>query len=207
MIGVIITLSAFCIILMYCLCKQDDKNSALAAENGLLRGRIATMQEGAIIQDQSVVLNQPLSVEDIEAAIRYAGYDTETSNGFVSFKAEEKLFDIDITRLPAIGIICDFTIDGNKWDIELMKKAAHLMSDEIMMVKAIFIENKEETILRFLIVCMDHNYISFRDNLKRYIGIINDGDKVLKEKYHNLEEEQNHPSLSETALLPFRYGA
>ena len=47
MIGVIIALSIFCIVLLLLLGKQDDKNTALAAENVLLKGRMENMREAA----------------------------------------------------------------------------------------------------------------------------------------------------------------
>ena len=117
------------------------------------------------------------------------------------------MIDIDIRRLRALGIICDYTINCNKWDIDLMKQAAHLMADELIMIKALFINNEDNTILRFLVVAMDRNYISFRENLKRYISILSEGDTVLKEKYHSLEDETRGPVVWAKQLTSFRYDA
>jgi hypothetical protein len=61
--------------------------------------------------------------------------------------------------------------------------------------------------LRFLIVAMDRNYISFRDNLQRYINILSEGDKALREKYHNLEAETSGPVVWAKQLTSFRYEA
>jgi hypothetical protein len=207
MLAIIISLSVLCILLSLVIYCQDEKNVSLAAENGLMKGRMASINEGTSIQDQSAVLNQPLTAEDVEAAVRYAGFIPDTTDNLISFKVEGKTFDIDISRLPAIGIVCDYLVDKDEWDVDLMGEAAHLMMDSLIMVKAHVIEGREVTILRSVIIAMDRNYISFRDNLMQYVNILRRGKTILTEKYDNLVEEKNHPSQAATPLLTFQYGA
>ena len=82
--------------------------------------------------------------------------------------------------------------------MELLKKAAHLMSDDLIMVKAIFDEKPDGTTLRFFVAAMDRNYPGFRDNLMSYLGIISDGNRRMTEIYNKLEEEKKKPALAGT---------
>ena len=49
MLGVVICLAVFCFILLLILGCQDNKNARLAAENGLMKGRIETLQERGMV--------------------------------------------------------------------------------------------------------------------------------------------------------------
>ena len=87
--------------------------------------------------------------------------------------------------------------------MEILKKSAHLLSDEMVMVKAIFGERSDGTSLRFMIAAMDRNYASISDNLMSYLNIINDGSLRMKEIYNHLLEEKNDPSIAiKKALTP-----
>ena len=198
--GIIIALVVLCVIFMAVVAKLDTDNAELSANNSLLRRRLESTSE-QLNQDQS------LTVKDIEAAIKHCGYTPDTSNDFVSFKVDNKMIDIDITRLPALSIVCDYTIDPDKWNFDLIKQAAHLMADELIMVKAYFINNEDNAILRFIVVAMDRNFISFSDNLQLYISILSEGDKVLREKYHSLEAETSGPVILAKQLTSFPYEA
>jgi hypothetical protein len=192
-------LAVFCFILLLILGRQDDKNVKLAAENGLLKGRMETLQErGAIAGEQSTTANEPLTVDGIEAAVRHAGYVPDTSDDWVRFMVAGERFFIDTSRLPQIFISRYYSVQTSEWDMELLKKAAHLMSDDLIMVKAIFDEKPDGTTLRFFVAAMDRNYPSFRDNLMSYLGIISDGNQRMTEIYNKLEEEKKNPALAGT---------
>ena len=192
-------MAVFCFILLLILGRQDDKNVKLAAENGLMKGRMETLQErGAIAGEQSTTANEPLTVEGIEAAVRHAGYVPDTSDDWVRFMVAGERFFIDTSRLPQIFISRYYSVQTSEWDMELLKKAAHLMSDDLIMVKAIFDEKPEGTTLRFFVAAMDRNYPSFRDNLMSYLGIISDGNRRMTEIYDKLEEEKKNPALAGT---------
>lgn len=192
-------MAVFCFILLLILGRQDDKNAKLAAENGLMKGRMETLQErGAIAGDQSATADDPLTVEGIEAAVRHAGYVPDTSDDWVRFMVVGERFFIDTSRLPQIFISRNYNVQTSEWDMELLKKAAHLMSDDLIMVKAIFDEKPDGTTLRFFVAAMDRNYPSFRDNLMSYLGIISDGNRRMTEIYNKLEEEKKNPALAGT---------
>lgn len=199
MLGLVICLAVFCFILLLILGRQDEKNAKLAAENGLMKGRMETLQErGAIAGEQSAAEDEPLTVEGIEAAVRHAGYVPDTSDDWVRFMVAGERFFIDTSRLPQIFISRYYNVQTSEWDMELLKKAAHLMSDDLIMVKAIFDEKSDGTTLRFFVAAMDRNYPSFRDNLMSYLGIISDGNRRMTEIYNKLEEEKKNPALAGT---------
>ena len=199
MLGLVICLAVFCFILLLILGCQDEKNAKLAAENVLMKGRMETLQErGAIAGEQSAAADEPLTVEGIEAAVRHAGYVPDTSDDWVRFMVAGERFFIDMSRLPQIFISRYYNVQTSEWDMELLKKAAHLMSDDLIMVKAIFDEKPDGTTLRFVVAVMDRNYPSFRDNLMSYLGIISDGNRRMTEIYNKLEEEKKNPALAGT---------
>ena len=201
MLGIVICLAVFCFILLLILGRQDDKNARLAAENGLMKGRIETVQEyGMVAGAQSATTEGSLTVKGIELAVRHAGYVPDTSDNWVCFMVAGERFVIDMSRLPQISIFLHYNIQTSEWDMELLKKAAHLMSDDLIMVKAIFNEKPDGTTLGFFVVAMDRNYPSFRDNLMTYLNIISNGSRRLREIYNNLEEEKKNPALAETPL-------
>ena len=201
MLGVVICLAVFCFILLLILGSQDDKHARLAAENGLMKGRIETLQEHSMEAGaRSATAEDSLTVKGIELAVRHAGYVPDTSDNWVCFMVAGERFVIDMSRLPQISIFLHYNIQTSEWDMELLKKAAHLMSDDLIMVKAIFNEKPDGTTLGFFVVAMDRNYPSFRDNLMTYLNIISNGSRRLREIYNNLEEEKKNPALAETPL-------
>lgn len=202
MLGVVICLAVFCFILLLILGCQDNKNARLAAENGLMKGRIETLQErGMVARARSATAMDSLTVKGIELAVRHAGYVPDTSDDWVRFMVSGDRFFIYTSRLPQIFIYLDYNVQTSEWDMELLKKAAHLMSDDLIMVKAIFDEKPEGTTLRFFVAAMDGNYPSFRDNLMSYLGIISDGSRRMREIYNKLEEEKKTPALAGTTFM------
>ena len=203
MLGLVIFLAVFCFIMLLILGRQDDKNAKLAAENGLMKGQMETMQErGTIAGEQSANVNQPLTIEGVEAAVRHARYVPDTSNGVVCFMVAGERFYIDTYRLPQIFISRYFNVQTTEWDMELLKQAAHLMSDDFIMVKAIIDERQDGTILRIFVAAMDRNYPSFRDNLMSYLGIISDGNRRMTAIYNKLEEEKKNSVQTNTQFTP-----
>ena len=199
MLGLVICLAVFCFILLIILGRQDDKNTKLAAENGLMKGRMETLQErGIVAGERSAPEEELLTIDGVEAAVRHAGYVPDTSDGWVRFMVAGERFIIDTSRLPQIFVSRYYNVQTSEWDMELLKKAAHLMSDDLIMVKAIFDEKPDSTTLRFFVAAMDRNYPSFRDNLMSYLGIISDGNRRMTEIYNKLEEEKKNPALAGT---------
>ena len=191
MLGLTVTLGVACLILIAMLSTQDNKNAKLTAENSLMKGRMGALQE-LRLTGQHEIQNEPLSIEGIEASVRHAGYVPESNDNWVRFMVAGEAFFIDTARLPKIFISRFYSVQTSDWDMDLLKKAAHIMSDEIIMVKAIFNERPNDTELRFFVAAMDRNYTSFRDNLMEYIGIIHDGNRRMIEIYDRLVEQRDN---------------
>lgn len=86
--------------------------------------------------------------------------------------------------------------------MDLLKHAAHLMSDELIMVKATFDEDKDGTGLRFFVAALDANNASFQENLTRYIGIIEDGRQKMHQIYEQLVKEKRDAALTVHPFMP-----
>jgi hypothetical protein len=179
---------------------QDNKNTKLSVENGLMKGRMEAMQE-KIANKESVSLDGTLTPDGIADAIRYAGYVPDVKENWIRFMVAGEPFYVETGRLPAVFVIRQYSVDKDEWEIDLLKQAAHLMSDELMMVKAIFDDNKDETGLRFLVASLDANNASFQQNLTRYIGLIDDGRRKMNELYEELVKEKGDAALTVNPFL------
>lgn len=206
MIGIIITLSVFCIILLLILGNQDDKNASLAAENGLLKGRLENIRDNMMENsDTSAAPLAKLTMSDIIDAIRYVGYVPEIRDYSVMFMAGEDPIIVEADRLPLFFVSRYYTVQTTEWDVSILKKAAHLMSDDVVMVKAFIDERPERTTIRFYVSAMDRNYHSFRESLINYIAILADANRRILELYEQLQAEHTHSEISTIALQPTNF--
>ena len=200
MIAIILALALVCALLAYLLIVGDKKNSKLVAENSQMKGRMEVMQENAAQQEP--VEERPLTVDEIMEAVRFAGYVPEKHDTWVRFMVSGEPFLIDTERLPQFFVVRDFGVDTKEWEMDLLKHAAHLMSDDLIMIKAIFCEDAQSCELRFFVAAMDRNYASFRDNLTRYLGLIQEGQGRMNEIYQNLVKEKRDAALAINPVLP-----
>lgn len=76
------------------------------------------------------------------------------------------------------------------------------MSDDLIMVKAIFYEDAQRCDLRFFVTAMDRNYSSLRDNLTRYIGLLYEGKNRMNEIYENLVKEKRDVAVTINPFMP-----
>ena len=201
MLGIIIVLSIVCVLLITKVSVQDNRNAKLTAENGLMKGRMEAMQE-RLAERESVSPDEPLTSEGIADAIRHAGYVPDVMENWIRFMIAGEPFYVETGRLPAVFVIRQYSVDKKEWEMDLLKQAAHLMSDELMMIKAIFDEDKDETGLRFLVASLDANNASFQQNLTRYIGLIDDGRRKMNEFYEGLVKEKRDAALTVNPFLP-----
>ena len=104
--------------------------------------------------------------------------------------------------MPQIFVVRDFGVDTKEWEMDLLKHAAHLMSDDLITVKAIFYEDAQRCDLRFFVAAMDRNYASLRENLPRYINLIHEGRNRMSEIYDNLVKEKRDAALAINPVLP-----
>ena len=87
--------------------------------------------------------------------------------------------------------------------MDLLKHAAHLMSDRLIMGKALFFDDEDGKLdLRFMLTAMDRSYHSFRENLVPYLGIIEDGRARMNEIYEDLVKEKRDAALTVGPVPP-----
>lgn len=201
MLALTVILGVICILLLVMLSFQDRKNTNLTVENGLLKGRMESMQE-RIAEKDAVAPKERLTANGIEEAIRHAGYVPDRSENWIRFMVSGEPFYVETDRLPSVFVLRQFGVDSKEWEMDLLKQAAHLMSDELIMVKATFDEDKDGIGLRFFVAALDANNASFQENLTKYINIIDDGRRKMNEIYEGLVQEKRDAALTLNPFLP-----
>lgn len=199
MLALTVILGVICILLLVMQSFQDRKNTNLTVENGLLKGRMESMQE-RIAEKDAVAPKERLTANGIEEAIRHAGYVPDRSENWIRFMVSGEPLYVETDRLPSVFVLRQFGVDSKEWEMDLLKQAAHLMSDELIMVKATFDEDKDGIGLRFFVAALDANNASFQENLTKYINIIDDGRRKMNEIYEGLVQEKRDAALT---LNPF----
>ena len=184
MIGTIITLGIFCLVFGIMIAIQDQKNADLIADNARLKGRMESMGQTAPEKDSDG--EKALTLEGIADAVRHTGFTPVIKDDCVDFKVGEERFFIDASRLPALFVSVIYTVDKEEWNLDILQRAAHLMSDELIMVKATFQDSEERTTLRFFIAALDRTATSLKYNLKYYLNIIDDANRRLNDLYKEL---------------------
>lgn len=201
MLALTIILGVVCALLLVMLSIQDNKNTKLTVENSLMKGRMESMQERMAEKD-AVAPKERLTADGIEEAIRHAGYVPDRSENWIRFMVSGEPFYVETGRLPAVFVLRQYGVDPKEWEMDLLKQAAHLMSDELIMVKATFDEDKDGTGLRFFVAALDANNASFQENLTKYISIIDDGRSKMNEIYEGLVKEKRDAALTLNPFLP-----
>ena len=143
---------------------------------------------------------QPLTVDKIADAIRMEGYFPEKEGNLVSFKAQGEGYYVDTDRLPMFFLVKWYNVDPTAWDMDILRAAAHKMSDDLVMVKAGVSE--DDRTLNFFIAAQDRNYESFRANLVYYLHILNDGQQKLVQEYNRMLEEKKDAVLPDNPAAP-----
>ena len=188
------------VVLSVLLWDRHSENKKLASEmkqqketNMELLKRIPVTGEGKPIME-------PLTVEKIADAIRFEGYFPETDDDCVRFKVQGENYLVDASRLPLLFVVKGYSVDPNDWEMDIFRDAAHNMSDRLVMVKATFSDDDKN--LRFFVAARDRNSESFRANLTSYLGIIEDGQRVMNEEYNRMVEEKRNAALKAHPMAP-----
>jgi len=201
MLIAVIFFAAISAVMLFLLLREDKKNDKLIEENGWLNAKIGTLNE-QLGKSTLPVENESLTAEGVMDAVRFAGYVPEKDETWIRFMISGEPYLIDTERLPQIFVVRDFGVDTKEWEMDLLKHAAHLMSDDLIMVKAIFYEDAQRCDLRFFVAAMDRNYASLRENLPRYINLIHEGRNRMSEIYDNLVKEKRDAALAINPVLP-----
>lgn len=143
---------------------------------------------------------QPLTIEKIAEAIRMEGYFPEIVGDAVSFKVQGEGYYVDTGRFPMFFIAKSFSVDPTAMEMDLLKDAAHRMSDDLVMVKTTISE--DDKALNFFVAALDRNFESFRANFAFYLSLLMDGQRKMSEEYNRLLEEKQGSALSDDSSGP-----
>lgn len=196
MIALTIFLAAACIVLLAMLSCQNRRNATLSSENGLMKLRMETLGEKLSQRDPQG--EDPLTADGMMKAVRHLGYLPDRLEDSIRFMVSGDVFHIVTERIPQVFIFKDFAVDSGEYDIQLMKYAAHLLSDELFMVKATIedVDDKPDLFnLHFFVAATERTYSSFRENLPVYISLIDESAYRLNEIYKDLIEKKKAASI------------
>ena len=184
MVIAIISIVAAVLLALYVSKSQDYK--ALERDNKWLKEQREQTPEPVAVDD---VDNHPLDKETAMEAIRYNGYVPEADGHWITFMAQGEHYAIDADRFPVMVMMKHYNLDHKEWDMDLMHKAAHQVSDDIIMGKVLFTGEEEDGIM-FQITAIENKYGHFKDCLTRYISIIDESQSRMSQLYNDMDAKQ-----------------
>lgn len=184
MVIAIISIVAAVLLALYVSKSQDYK--ALERDNKWLKEQREQTPEPVAVDD---VDNHPLDKESAMEAIRYNGYVPEADGHWITFMAQGEHYAIDADRFPVMVMMKHYNLDHKEYDMDLMHKAAHQVSDDIIMGKVLFTGEEEDGIM-FQITAIENKYGHFKDCLTRYISIIDESQSRMSQLYNEMDAKQ-----------------
>uniref|UniRef100_UPI004025138A hypothetical protein n=1 Tax=Candidatus Cryptobacteroides bacterium TaxID=3085639 RepID=UPI004025138A len=176
----IISIVAAVLLAMYVVKSRDYKQQE--RDNRWLDGQHENMQAPVAVDD---VDSHQLDKETAMEAIRYNGYVPDADNRWIIFTVRGEQYAIDSGRFPVMVLMRHYSLDHNDWDMDLMHKAAHQVSDELIMCKVLFCGEDEDGIV-FQLSAIEDKYGHFKDCLTRYISIIEESYARMSEIYNEM---------------------
>lgn len=132
-----------------------------------------------------------ITLESVESVISELGLKPVRGEDWVEFTlTEAPHYSIIIDQLPMVFVSRSYNVDPADWDMELFKQAAHRLSDELAMVKAIVDEKPGSITLRFLVAAIERTTSSLKSNLMTYVELIKQGGSRLTDVYHFLKKQK-----------------
>lgn len=188
----IVAFIAIVFILLYM--KENEKCEDLKYENDKLKKNAvqASTVSAASVDDQG---SRRLDRELIMEAIRYNGFVPEAEDNWIFFKKQGDTYGIVTERLPMFIIMRHYDLDKNEWNMELLRQAAHKVSDEIIMAK-VLLTGEDENGISFQITSFEDNYDHLKDFLCQYLSIIDESYARLFDTYNELENKKSEMTLT-----------
>ena len=152
------------------------------------------------VTEDTVREGKQLTPDGIAEAVRFNGYIPEKDENSVTFRIQGESYLIDAERLPLFFVVKSYSVDPGKCDMDLMREAAHIMSDKLVMVKASFFD--DDTTLSFFVAAQDRNYESLKESLPSYLRVIDDGQHLFDEEYDQLVKEKEEGPLASQPFIP-----
>ena len=141
---------------------------------------------------------EPLTLDKIAEAVRFNGYVPEKRENSLVFRVQGDNYLVDAEQLPLFFVIKGFNINPAEWEMDVLRDAAHILSDKLALVKATIFD--DDSGIRFFVGAQDRNYESFKDNLMSYLRIIENAERVMHEEYDRLVGMKHDAAL---AAQPF----
>lgn len=184
MVIAIISIVAAIFLALYVSKSQDYKQ--LERDNKWLKEQRNQVTESVGVDDVDV---HPLDKETAMEAIRFNGYVPDADEHWIKFMVQGEHYAIDADRFPVLVMMKHYNLDHNEWDMDLMHKAAHQVSDELIMGKVLF-TGEEEDGIAFQITAIENKYDHFKDCLTRYISIIEESQARMSKIYNDMEAKR-----------------
>lgn len=184
MIIAIISIVAAVLLALYVVKSQDYKQ--LERDNKWLKEQRENMPAPVAVDD---VDSHQLNKETAMEAIRYNGYVPDADEHWITFMAQGEHYAIDAERFPVLVMMKHYNLDHKEYDMDLMHKAAHQVSDELIMGKVLF-TGEEEDGIAFQITAIENKYGHFKDCLPRYISIIEESQARMSKIYNDMDAER-----------------
>lgn len=184
MVIAIISIVAAVLLALYVVKCQDYKQ--LERDNKWLKEQRDNTPAPVAVDDvDSHQLNKDTAME----AIRYNGYVPDADEHWITFMAQGEHYAIDAERFPVLVMMKHYNLDHKEYDMDLMHKAAHQVSDELIMGKVLF-TGEEEDGIAFQITAIENKYGHFKDCLPRYISIIEESQARMSKLYNDMDAKQ-----------------
>ena len=184
MVIAIISIVAAVLLALYVVKCQDYKQ--LERDNKWLKEQRDNTPAPVAVDD---VDSHQLNKETAMEAIRYNGYVPDADEHWITFMAQGEHYAIDAERFPVLVMMKHYNLDHKEYDMDLMHKAAHQVSDELIMGKVLF-TGEEEDGIAFQITAIENKYGHFKDCLPRYISIIEESQARMSKLYNDMDAKQ-----------------
>ena len=184
MVIAIISIVAAIFLALYVSKSQDYKQ--LERDNKWLKEQRNQVTESVGVDD---VDDHQLDKESAMDAIRFNGYVPDADEYWINFTVQGEHYAIDADRFPVLVMMKHYNLDHNEWDMDLMHKAAHQVSDELIMGKVLF-TGEEEDGIAFQITAIENKYGHFKDCLTRYISIIEESQARMSKIYNDMDAKR-----------------
>lgn len=184
MVIAIISIVASIFLALYVSKSQDYKQ--LERDNKWLKEQRNQVTESVGVDDVDA---HQLVKESAMEAIRFNGYVPDADEHWIKFMVQGEHYAIDADRFPVLVMMKHYNLDHNEWDMDLMHKAAHQVSDELIMGKVLF-TGEEEDGIAFQITAIENKYGHFKDCLTRYISIIEESQARMSKIYNDMDAKR-----------------
>ena len=184
MVIAIISIVAAIFLALYVSKSQDYKQ--LEKDNNWLKEQRNQVTKTVGVDD---VDSHQLNKESAMEAIRFNGYVPDADEHWINFMVQGEHYAIDADRFPILVMMKHYNLNHNEWDMDLMHKAAHQVSGELIMGKVLF-TGEEEDGIAFQIAAIENKYGHFKDCLTRYISIIEESQARMSKIYNDLDEKR-----------------